>query len=224
VPSQGGKSNEKRVLYYPGEAALGLLMLYEVDPSPEWLEAAAKAIAYLARERQGKRRVEADHWALLATAHLLPVYDKLADPPIPREAVVAHAVQICESILATRTLRTEQSIGYGCLTPDGRTCPTATRLEGMLAALTFLPDEQADLRERIAEAAHAGVAFLIRAQVKSGEYAGAIPHAICRLPETHSSNKGSFNRDVTELRIDYNQHATCAMMTYEDLFGGDRPE
>ena len=61
-------------------------------------------------------------------------------------------------------------------------------------------------------------------QIESGEYAGGIPHAICLLPETHASNKGSFNDEATELRIDYNQHALCAMMTYEDLFLSDQPE
>jgi hypothetical protein len=212
------------VLYYPGEAALGLLILYELDPSPEWLEAAAKAIASLARQRQNRRLVELDHWALLATARLLPLYDRLEDPPIPREAVVAHAVQICESMLSLRPPHEPVSMGHGCFTVDGCTCPTATRLEGLQAALTFLSDEQAALRERVAQAVHAGVAFLIRAQVKSGEYAGGIPQAICRLPKTHASSSGSFNDTVTEIRIDYNQHAVCAMMSYEELFLDEQPQ
>ncbi|MBN1588853.1 MAG: hypothetical protein JW888_05005, partial [Pirellulales bacterium] len=63
-----GRDDRWTSLYYPGEAALGLLMLYEKDPQPIWLETAARAIAYLARMRQGAKAVEPDHWALLATA------------------------------------------------------------------------------------------------------------------------------------------------------------
>ena len=55
-------------LYYPGEAALGLIALYKADHSREWLVAAAKALAYLARSRAGLTTVPADHWALIATA------------------------------------------------------------------------------------------------------------------------------------------------------------
>ena len=50
-PSRGGRTDAGRSLYYPGEAALGLVMLYEYDPQPIWLDTAARAMAYLARRR-----------------------------------------------------------------------------------------------------------------------------------------------------------------------------
>ena len=53
-PHHGGKNDQWTSLYYPGEAALGLLMLYEKDPDPLWLQTAANAIAYLARLRAGR--------------------------------------------------------------------------------------------------------------------------------------------------------------------------
>ena len=96
--TKGGRDDSWTSLYYPGEAALGLLMLYEKDPSLIWLQAAADSIAYLARMREGKKLVEADHWALLATAKLLPLYDRCR-PPLPKKAIERHAAQICESIL-----------------------------------------------------------------------------------------------------------------------------
>jgi hypothetical protein len=43
IPGKGGKDDSWISLYYPGEAALGLLMLYEKDPSVAWLQAAATA-------------------------------------------------------------------------------------------------------------------------------------------------------------------------------------
>jgi hypothetical protein len=57
-------------LYFPGEAALGLVSLYRVDHSRKWLVAAEKALSYLARSRAHLVTVPADHWALIATAEV----------------------------------------------------------------------------------------------------------------------------------------------------------
>ena len=213
----GGKSDKWTSLYYPGEAALGLIMLYELDPDPQWLQAAADAIAYLARLRKGQSKVPADHWALLATAKLLPLYDR-CQQPLPKVEIVNHAVQICESILKTATHYPETMQSHGCLTDDGRTTATATRLEGLLAALDIIPDDKKLLRKQILISSHEGIAFLLRAQVKSGEYAGAIPRAIQVLPENHIRFSKAFNKRATEVRIDYVQHALSAMLQYQQLF------
>ncbi|MBN2130423.1 MAG: hypothetical protein JW741_13045, partial [Sedimentisphaerales bacterium] len=78
VPSEGGRCDEWISLYYPGEAALGLVMLYEKDPSDTYLHTAAKGIAYLASVRADKEKVEPDHWVLIATAGLMKHEDKWA--------------------------------------------------------------------------------------------------------------------------------------------------
>jgi hypothetical protein len=85
-------------LYYPGEAALGFITLYDADHSREWLMAAGKALSYLAKSRARLATVPADHWALIATARLLPYCEK-GECPASREELVRHAVQVCESIL-----------------------------------------------------------------------------------------------------------------------------
>jgi hypothetical protein len=216
-PHHGGKNDKWTSLYYPGEAALGLLMLHEKDPDPQWLQAAANAIAYLARLREGKSRVEADHWALLATAKLLPLYDRCRQP-LPKRAIVNHAIQISESILATAAHYPKTSLAHGCLTDDGRTTPTAIRLEGLLAALDYIPDEKILVKKQIVISAKEGISFLLRSQIKSGEYAGAIPRAIRPLPKDHPRFKKSFNQRATEVRIDYVQHALSAMLQYQELF------
>ena len=51
----GGPVEDWDSLYYPGEAALGLVSLYEVDHSRQWLIAAGKALSYLARSRVASR-------------------------------------------------------------------------------------------------------------------------------------------------------------------------
>lgn len=91
IPSDGGRNDDWVSLYYPGEAALGLVMLYEKDPNPVWLNAAAKAIGYLANVRKDEDVVPVDHWALLATERLLRLR---VDLPVPKNLLVHHAKQI----------------------------------------------------------------------------------------------------------------------------------
>ncbi len=218
IPAWGGLRGEWVSLYYPGEAALGLMMLYEKDPSPEWLDGAADAIAYLARSRAGKSVVEADHWALLATARLISVYDK-SNQPVSREAMLNHARQICNRILNDQVQCPADAPEHGCFRNDGSTCPTAIRLEGLLSALTFLPAEDKLLIERIDKAVDSGMSFLLRSQIRSGKYAGGIPRAICVLPKDHPQFSESFNKRATEIRIDYVQHALSAMIQFAQRQG-----
>jgi hypothetical protein len=217
IPSKGGPQGEWESLYYPGEAALGLLMLYELDASPQWVEAAARAMGYLAESRKDAPQLPADHWVLLATARLLPHYDTLP-LPVPREAVLWHALQICWSILDEgRAVASVQQdpILQGGFVLDGRTTPTATRLEGLLAALTFLPLEEDALRQDIQQAADSGVDFLRRAMVQRGEHAGAMPRAIRRLQQGEPGSSSSFDQRATEVRVDYVQHALSAFLQYD---------
>jgi len=191
-------------LYYPGEAALGLIELYETDHSPEWLVAAGKALSYLAKSRTGIATVPADHWALIATAKLIPYCDK-SGCSASREELMRHAAQVCESILRDQFKGSAAAGLDGAFDPTGRTAPTATRLEGLLASLEFLP--KSELRERIRVAAGRGIAFLLRAQIVFGPEAGGMPGAIIISA-----------RDFSQIRIDYVQHALCAWLRYGQLF------
>ena len=168
VPKHGGMAAHETSLHYPSQAALAFLMLYEKDPSPVWLQAAADGIGYLACIRSGEPVDMIDHWALLATAKLWPLYDH-CKKPLPREAILQHAIRFCERILAIKPQYPKDWMEYGCLTGGGRTCSAATKLEGLLAALTFLPDENGILWERIISTATDGISFLIPTQMRSGE-------------------------------------------------------
>ena len=216
VPTFGGRQDMWTSLYYPGEAALGLVMLYELDGSARWLTTAAKALAYLAKSRKGASTVPADHWALLATAKLLSTTD-FPSEIVSRETLIAHAVQICESMLSEQLLHSWEPRYIGGFTPDGRTTPTATRLEGLLAALTFLPRDQIELRGRITHSTSSAIRFLRRAQIESGPFTGGIPRAVRHLPDYGFSDVAKFNQRVGEIRIDYVQHALSAMIQYEQL-------
>ncbi len=216
-PERGGRNDDWISLYYPGEAALGLLLLYEYDPDPLWLRTALRTITYLARKRSQQSFVEADHWILLATAKLFSFQHERTQSPA-QDLFLRHAVQICESILAQRVQLEPGTAQYGCFSDDGLTCPTATRLEGLLAALTFLPSDEAGLRERITTAVHRGVGFLLRSQIRAGPYTGGITRAIQPLPISHPRFSSSFNRRAMEIRIDYVQHALSAILQYRQMF------
>ena len=201
-------------LYYPGEAALGLIMLYEQDGDEKWLIAALRALEYLATSRAGEWEAPPDHWALIATARIL----NCEDPRIEnqRKLLVDHAVQICDTIIRDRAIsRTAPEPYYGGFSADGRTTPAATRLEGLLAAICFVPTDH-DIRPLLEVAIDDGMRFLIRSQVREGEFAGAFPRAIGRIPEITPTMR-EFNQRSTEIRIDYVQHAVSAMIQFADL-------
>jgi hypothetical protein len=65
----GGEGRD--VLYYPGEAMLGLLRLYEIDPDRRWLDAAIRVARWrIQTPYVGKRDWYRDYWFLLVLAEL----------------------------------------------------------------------------------------------------------------------------------------------------------
>ena len=203
--AESGPVQDWESLYYPGEAALAFVSMYETDHSREWLIATGKALSFLARSRAALSTAPADHWALIATAKLLPYCDHSSCPGGLREELIQHAIQVCNSILREQ-FRGSAAVGIaGAFDPEGRTAPAATRLEGLLAALEFLPKDE--LRAKIKAATGRGIAFLLRMQIGSGPYSGGMPGAFATRA-----------LDSSEVRIDYVQHALCAWLLYEQLF------
>jgi hypothetical protein len=212
-----GRDDSWTSLYYPGEAALGLLMLYEIDNDRKWLNAAARALKYLAKLRKSESVVEADHWALIATTKLLQHYNDL-ELAIPAEFFIDHGIQISKSIISSVPQFPSDSPYYGCMTLDGRTTPTATRLEGLLSILNVIPEQRKSLIVSILMISNKGIGFIEEAQIKSGPFAGGMPRALT-IPAGEKLYYGvvpDFRRD-TEIRIDYVQHALCAWIQYYDI-------
>ena len=206
TPSKGGPQDDWVSLFYPGEAALGLTELYALDNDPRWLSGAIKTIQYLAAKRQGKATVPSDHWVLIATGRVWP---HLADSD--RVVFKRHARQVVDTILADQIWE-QKDPGYGGFSADGRTTPTATRLEGLLAAEFLFRDDPAYHR-KLEVAISWGVRFMLKAQLKSERYKGAFTRAIGRVSSSHPKAR-SFNRRATEVRIDYVQHALSAFIQY----------
>ncbi|MFC1550358.1 hypothetical protein ACFL46_03615 [Candidatus Neomarinimicrobiota bacterium] len=202
-------------LYYPGEAVLGLLMLYEIDPDPIWLESAKKGLLFLARARENKSRVPADHWALIASDHLLKIDREINISD--KNYIVNHLLQIIENIITNNPNHPLDHLFFGCLSNDGRTTPTATRLEGLLAALPYIKDYNPEKIKEAVTTIDNGIGFLIKSQIKSGKYMGGIPRAIKALDSDHPGYSKTFNHRYSEIRIDYVQHALSALIAYHSL-------
>ena len=208
--AESGPAGDWESLYYPGEAALGLVSLYEMDHSIEWLNGAGKALSYLARRRAQMRVLPPDHWALIATARFLPYYDPNICPAA-RGELVAHAARICDTFLRQQIRNSQDARLNGGFDANGRTTPAAIRVEGLLAALEFLPDDAMGLRTRVETAVQGGIAFLLRAQIPSGPYVGGMPESVLKT----DSFAAKADPHASEVRVDYVQHALCAWLRYQ---------
>lgn len=210
-----GRSDIWQSMYFPGEAALGLLMLYQYDPSPQWLRGAQNALVAIARQAHPEPKTFPDHWFLLATEQ----WFRLRDEQVPEQTtdeILYHVRRVCSDMVADQQGQLEAGLISGCFTPDGRTCPTATRLEGLLATLGYLPAIDHELTESIRPAVQHGLQFLLRAQVAEGPLAGAIPRAISGFEQPPDASDGD---RAGEVRVDYVQHGLSAMIQFERVFG-----
>ncbi len=212
IPSTGGRNEKWVSLFYPGEAALGLLLLHEKDPSGKWAVPATAALDFLARSRQNSANVPADHWALLATEKLFALENFPLNPAL-RERLTIQTVQICETILTDQLVLPDQPDIDGAFDKGGRTAPAATRMEGLLAAKNILPPDH-PMQSRIGTCLERAVGFLLRTQIRRGSFDGAFPRAIRTIDPTAKS-AAAFSRRATEVRIDYVQHALSALIGWE---------
>ncbi|MFO7901854.1 MAG: hypothetical protein R6U98_04275 [Pirellulaceae bacterium] len=212
-----GRSDRWQSVYYPGEAALGLLMLYERDPAERWLHTATKALENLARRGSQLSSRFPDQWYLLSLQQWFKLAGDQYEPTV-QTRLLAHARRLCGDIVNDQ--KSQQGVVkiHGCFTPDGRTCPSATRLEGLLAALQYLPPEDEDLRRDVRHAIESGLPFLLRSQVAEGPRAGAMPRYTPGFTPPGLSDAAKTR--LQEVRIDYVQHALSAMIAYEQAFFG----
>jgi hypothetical protein len=208
----GKRGAYNKSLYYPGEMAMGWIAMHQLAPAEDALAAAEKALLFLSKTRWRQGFAPADHWALLATARLFQVADT-EKIEIPREALINHTLQVCHAILEDGRHVQPLPVMEGSLVPNGIVTPTATRLEGLQAALTYLPPNH-PIVPHIRSAVDRGIDFLVRAQVKDGSYAGGMPHKITRLPDDGTEATRKFNAEATEIRIDYIQHSLSALVQY----------
>jgi hypothetical protein len=197
-------------LYYPGEAILGLLRLYALDPNPAWLEGAAKAAAFLARSRRDLPRAKLphDHWLLIAGGELLPRWGELERPPAPRAEVRLHLDRLASLFLSVQEEINAVGRYPGSFHAGGAVCPSATRVEGLVgyASLGGEPSRSAPTRAQLVEGIQLGARFLERAQLRTDpRLRGAFPRGFLEASDEPLRRRG-------EVRVDFTQHSLSALL------------
>ena len=205
---QKEKSNINAARFYPGEACLGLLYLYEFDKNPQWLEAAKKGLFRLAEnaEEKGSANLKFDHWGMLATQKLFATPDNAMNSP-QRDLMRKFAERNVKAIIAKQNLNTRDE-KFGSFTINRSLCGNATNMEGLIAAYQCLDDKV--LKQKLAYSLKAGVEFLAKRQVKKGKYEGGVPAS----PDWDKPEAKNIDK---EIRIDYVQHAMSAWIAYKSL-------
>jgi hypothetical protein len=186
------------VLYYHGEAMLGLARLYEIDRDPRWLEALVRAARHRIETPYAKPRdAGRDYWLALALSEL---WRETHDP--------AHAARA--GVIAEASMREwdedeatwERTRAWS---DAPRASPTATMTEALATVASLARSMGADDARLLAHARRA-VTFVLAAQYdEDATYASRAP--ALALGGVHGDPFANV------VRIDDVQHAVMAELT-----------
>jgi len=195
-----GAKRKREPVYYTGEAVLGLLRLYAVEPNPAYLDAARRGADYVAHVRDASSTEDSqehDHWMSYAYNELYRV--------VPDPAYLEHAFKIA------RAIEKKQHRAAGAQAPDyvgtfyeGQSTPASTRLEAYdadVALSRFAGKPEAWLLEPAREVAASTLGQQFDAD---NDYWLANP-----AKAAGGVRESLFASDV---RIDYVQHAMSAWL------------
>lgn len=121
-----GQRLKREPVYYAGEALLGLLRLYAIDPQKAYLDAAIKGADWIIQVRDGpvsEDNQEHDHWLSYALDEL---YRITRD-----DAYLQHAYKIARAIEKKEGGKDAPEPDLVGTFYDGLTTPAATRLEAL---------------------------------------------------------------------------------------------
>ena len=184
-------------LYYPGEAMLGLIRLYSLNPDARLLEAARRGADYLIERQQKMNSLPADAWFMQA---LEALYN------IGREKrYVEHAIALAETMIADQYADDAPegfAGGFGPGSPRGT--PAASRAEGLVAAYRIARAVRDPRAAKIASALKATARFQLAQQV-TADTAGVRNRQLAA---------GGFRESQTSMRIriDYVQHNISSLL------------
>jgi hypothetical protein len=185
-------------LYYPGEAILGLVGLYNLNRDQRLLQSARRGADYLVKSERAAPKLPPDAWLIQA---LEPLYE------ITRESVYAeHAMALAESMIADQYDDTdggEYEGGFGPGEPRGT--PAASRAEGLVSAYRLATRIGHPAKDRIALALLASTRFQL-----SQQYTPASSGSL-RIPATAY---GGFRESLSSprIRIDFVQHNISSLI------------
>jgi hypothetical protein len=202
LTDEAGKKRKREPVYYQGEAALGLLRLYAVDPQASYLDTARKAADWVVTVRDAdvsQDNQEHDHWISYAFNDL----DRVA----PSDAYVEHAYKIARAILNKQHRAGEAPAPDWVGTfYEGQTTPGSTRLEAYAADIAlsrFAGRPDAWLIEPAREVA---------ASMLGQQFDPANDYWLRNPTKAQGGVRESLT--VEDVRIDYVQHAMSAWLHF----------
>jgi hypothetical protein len=199
-----GKTTDLVSEYYPGEAIFALMRLYTLDHNDRWRVSAEKGAKWLIETRDAGKATSTlphDHWLLYGLNELHAV---TADP-----LYLAHARKITDAIASTQHVTAEDVRWVGGFYNPPRSTPTATRVEGLVAAYAlFVRAGDAVYAERAKEVIDRAVPFLLRTQVTKERAQSA------GLNQDGALGGFTESLDEYDIRIDYVQHNISALLGY----------
>jgi len=198
-------NKEAEALYYTGEAAAGLMYLYEADKQEKWLNAAKKAVLYLAKSRKPLEfDIPFDHWSALAIEKLFK-----GNYLTPEEKITLR--NYCEQMaipMLSNQITNKNNDYFGAFKDNIRPCSLGTIMEG-LASIYFCTDSDS-LKQIIFKSLSIGNVFLSKVQVKAGEQAGGLPNSANWVRKGVSPN-------ASVIRIDNVQHVVTGWLKFQNI-------
>lgn len=198
-------NKEAEAIFYPGEAAAGLIYLYEADPQEKWLNGAKKALMYLAKTRKPMELdIPFDHWSVLAIEKLFK-----ANLVTPEEKATfkAYAEQMAVPTLSKQITNPNNSY-FGAFQDNIMPCSLGTIMEG-LASIYFCTDNDT-LKKVLFKSLNIGCRFLSQVQVKTGVQAGGLPNSANWV-------RAGVTPNASVIRIDNVQHVATGWLKYQNI-------
>jgi len=198
-------NKEAEAIYYPGEAAVGLLYLYEIDPQQKWLGAAKKTINYLVKTRKSMDLdIPFDHWSVLAIEKMI-LLNVVTQAEMNNYR--AYAEQMAIPMLSMQITNMNNSY-CGAFKDNVRPCSLGTIMEGF-SSIYFCTDNE-PLRKVIYKSLAIGCRFLSRVQVKTGVQAGGLPNSANWV-------KPGVTPNASIIRIDNVQHVVTGWLKFQNI-------
>lgn len=205
----GGEPRDDTSDYYPGEAILGLVSLYALDPDPRWLAAARRGADWLIDVRDAGKPpadLQNDHWLMIALDRLHAATD---DP-----RYLAHAQKLAAAVGAKLGRRAERNDDFpdfaGAYNDPPTSTPASVRVEGLVAVVDLLERTHTD--HDLKPLLLTTLRHSLRSQVTP---------VLGYWMEDPEDAIGGWMAGVTdpEMRNDYTQHALSALLGTERILG-----
>ncbi len=193
-------------IFYPGEAAAGLLNLYEIDPQQKWLNAVIKIIMNIVNTRKTmKLDIPFDHWSVYVIKELL--FKLLVKDQNDVYDMRAYAEQMAIPVLSNQITNPKNSY-FGALIDNIRPCSLGAIMEG-LASIYFITEND-QLKMILSKALSIGNYFLAKVQVKTGLNAGGLPNSANWV-------KPGVTPNASVIRIDNVSHVVLGWLRYQNI-------